>query len=168
MSNGLARASVRFRPASFAGTFLALFFGAAVIMACGTLLQTGITASVPPVRYAAAPVVVAGDPAVSIEVEIGEDRDDVEQALPERARVDAALAGRIAAQPGVAAARPDTAFPVPADPASGLPVLTGRGFASVGIAGPEEKLVEGRAPVRARSSSTRTPHVPRTSRRAPW
>ncbi|GAA2811619.1 FtsX-like permease family protein [Kitasatospora sp. CM 4170] len=146
MSNGLARASVRFRPASFAGTFLALFFGAAVIMACGTLLQTGITASVPPVRYAAAPVVVAGDPAVSIEVEIGEDRDDVEQALPERARVDAALAGRIAAQPGVAAARPDTAFPVPADPASGLPVLTGRGFASVGIAGPEEKLVEGRAP----------------------
>ncbi|MCG6495768.1 FtsX-like permease family protein [Kitasatospora sp. A2-31] len=146
MSNGLARASVRFRPASFAGTFLALFFGAAVIMACGTLLQTGITASVPPVRYAAAPVVVAADPAVSIEVGRGEDRDDVEQALPERARVDAALAGRIAARPGVAAARPDTAFPVPADPASGLPVLTGRGFASVGIAGPEEKLVEGRAP----------------------
>ncbi|WP_406205975.1 ABC transporter permease [Kitasatospora sp. NBC_01560] len=154
MSNGLARASVRFRPASFAGTFIALLFGAAVIMACGTLLQTGITASVPPVRYAATPVVVAADPTVSFTHKVGEDTQTEEQAVPERARVDAALAGRIAALPGVAAARPDTAFPIPAtagpgapgQDGAGLPGLTGRGFASLGIAGAGEKLAEGRAP----------------------
>ncbi|MEV4613566.1 FtsX-like permease family protein [Kitasatospora sp. NPDC049258] len=151
MSNGLARASVRFRPASFAGTFIALLLGAAVIMACGTLLQTGITASVPPVRYADTPVVVAADPTVSITVRTGEETDTREQAVPERARVDAALAARIAEQPGVAAARPDTAFPIPAGAAdqagtSALPALTGRGFAALGIAGPAERLAEGRAP----------------------
>ncbi|MEU6234225.1 FtsX-like permease family protein [Kitasatospora sp. NPDC047058] len=150
MSNGLARASVRFRPASFAGTFIALLFGAAVIMACGTLLQTGLTASVPPVRYAQAPVVVAADPTVSITRKVADDTETVSQALPERARVDAALAGRIAAKAGVAAARPDTAFPVPAGTggqgAPALPGLTGRGFAALGIAGPGETLVEGRAP----------------------
>ncbi|MFF2044986.1 FtsX-like permease family protein [Kitasatospora sp. NPDC058170] len=144
MSNGLARASVRFRPASFAGTFLALFFGAAVIMACGTLLQTGITASVPPVRYADTPVVVAADPTVSITHKVGEDTETVEQGLPERARVDAALVGRIAAEPGVAAARPDTAFPLA--PGQATPGLTGRAIASLGIAGGSDRLTEGRAP----------------------
>ncbi|WP_406088376.1 FtsX-like permease family protein [Kitasatospora purpeofusca] len=143
MSNGLARASVRFRPASFVGTFVALFFAAAVITACGTLLQTGITASVPVARYADAPVVVAADPTVGITFREGEDTDTEEQPVPDRARVDAALTARIAAQPGVAAARPDSAFPVQGGP--GGP-LTGRGFAALGIAGPQDRLVEGRAP----------------------
>ncbi|MFJ2776889.1 MULTISPECIES: FtsX-like permease family protein [unclassified Kitasatospora] len=152
MSNGLARASVRFRPASFVGTFLALLLGAAVIMACGTLLQTGITASVPPVRYAGTPVVVAAESTVSFTHKVGEDTETEEQAVPERARVDAALAGRIAAQPGVAAARPDTAFPITAgqggadSAAAANPALTGRAFAALGIAGNGDKLVEGRAP----------------------
>lgn len=143
MSNGLARASVRFRPASFVGTFVALFFAAAVITACGTLLQTGITASVPAARYADAPVVVAADPTVGITFREGEDTDTEEQPVPDRARVDSALTARIAAQPGVAAARPDSAFPVQGGP--GGP-LTGRGFAALGIAGPQDRLVEGRAP----------------------
>ncbi|MFB7615952.1 FtsX-like permease family protein [Kitasatospora sp. NPDC056181] len=146
MSNGLARASVRFRPASFAGTFIALVFGAAVITACGTLLQTGLTASVAPVRYAQTPVVVAADPNVSVTRKVADGTETTKQAVPERARVDAALAGRIAALPGVASARPDTAFPVPAGATGGLPGLTGRGFASLGIAGPDERPAEGRAP----------------------
>ncbi|MFE7192231.1 FtsX-like permease family protein [Kitasatospora sp. NPDC057541] len=154
MSNGLARASVRFRPASFVGTFVALLFGAAVIMACGTLLQTGITASVPSVRYAEAPVVVAADPNVSIKYKKNGDDDTHEQQLSERARVDAGLVAGIAGQPGVAAARPDTAFPLQAaaprgasqGPAGPAGPLTGRGFAALGIAGPQDKLVEGRAP----------------------
>ncbi|MER5354521.1 FtsX-like permease family protein [Kitasatospora sp. NPDC002551] len=150
MSNGLARASVRFRPASFVGTFVALLFGAAVIMACGTLLQTGITASVPSVRYAEAPVVVAADPNVTIRYKKNGDDDTHEQPLSERARVDAGLVAAIAGQPGVAAARPDTAFPVqpaaPSAPQALSAPLTGRGFAALGIAGPQDKLVEGRAP----------------------
>ncbi|MFB6888531.1 FtsX-like permease family protein [Kitasatospora sp. NPDC056327] len=152
MSNGLARASVRFRPASFVGTFVALLFGAAVIMACGTLLQTGLTASVPTVRYAEAPVVVAADPQVTIAYKINDEKETHEQPLPERARVDAGLVSRIAAQPGVAAARPDTSFPLQsaAPPGAGLPgtvgAVTGRGFAALGIAGSQDRLVEGRAP----------------------
>lgn len=149
MSNGLALASVRFRPAAFAGTFVALLFAAAVVMACGTLLQTGLTASVPPVRYAATPVVVAADPFVTITHELAGETETVEQSVSDRARVDAALTERIAARPGVAEARPDSPFPVQpaadARPAGGPPApLTGRGVAALGIAG--ERLAEGRAP----------------------
>ncbi|MFJ9445294.1 FtsX-like permease family protein [Kitasatospora sp. NPDC101235] len=144
MTNGLARSSVRFRPASFVGTLVALLLGAAVTVACGVLLQTGLTASVEPDRYAAAPVVVAADQTVKIQQKIGEDTETEEQATPERARTDAALVGRLAALPGVAAARPDTAFPLPAT--GQAPTLTGRGFAALGIAGPGDRLLEGRAP----------------------
>ncbi|MFD4656338.1 FtsX-like permease family protein [Kitasatospora sp. NPDC058444] len=145
MSNGLARASVRFRPPAFAGTFVALLFGAAVVMGCGTLLQTGITASVPPVRYAQAPVVVAAGPDVEIVRRVSDKKEKtVERPVPDRPRVDAALARRIAALPGVAAARPDTAFPIQPGPAT--PGLTGRGYAALGIAGDADALVEGRAP----------------------
>ncbi|MFF2541706.1 FtsX-like permease family protein [Kitasatospora sp. NPDC058063] len=144
MTNGLARSSVRFRPASFAGTLVALLLGAVVVVACGVLLQTGLTASLKPARYADAPVVVAAEQAVKIQKKVGKDTETVEQATPERARTDAALVGRLAALPGVAAARPDTAFPLPAT--GPAPALTGRGFAALGIAGPGDTLVEGRAP----------------------
>ncbi|MFJ7906971.1 FtsX-like permease family protein [Kitasatospora sp. NPDC096204] len=145
MSNGLARASVRFRPASFAGTFIALLFAAAVIMACGTMLQTGITAAVPPVRYANAPVVVAAEPDVEIVRKVSDKKEKtVDRPVSDRARVDAALARHIAAQPGVAAARADSAFPIQPGPAA--PGLTGRGYAALGIAGSADTLVEGVAP----------------------
>ncbi|MFF2613170.1 FtsX-like permease family protein [Kitasatospora sp. NPDC058046] len=144
MTNGLARSSVRFRPASFAGTLVALLLGAAVVVACGVLLQTGLTASLKPARYADTPVVVAADQAVKIQRKVGTDTETTEEATPERARTDAALAGRLAALPGVAAARPDSAFPLPAS--GRAPALTGRGFAALGIAGPGDTLVEGRAP----------------------
>ncbi|KUN18604.1 ABC transporter permease [Streptomyces corchorusii] len=144
MTNGLARASVRFRPGSFVGTLVALLLGAAVVVACGTLLQTGLTASLKPERYAAAPVVVTADQAVKIERKTGGETETQEQATPERARMDAALVGRLTALPAVAAARPDTAFPLPAGERT--PAMTGRGFAALGIAGPGDKLVEGRAP----------------------
>ncbi|MEU1282638.1 FtsX-like permease family protein [Kitasatospora sp. NPDC005856] len=144
MTNGLARSSVRFRPASFVGTLVALVLGAAVVAACGVLLQTGLTASLTPARYAHAPVVVAADQAVKIQKKVADDVETVEQATPERARTDAALVGRLAALPGVAAARPDTAFPLPAT--GRTPALTGRGIAALGIAGPGDTLVEGRAP----------------------
>ncbi|MDH6144747.1 putative ABC transport system permease protein [Kitasatospora sp. GP30] len=144
MTNGLARASVRFRPAAFAGTLIALLLGAAVITACGILLQTGLTAKLPPVRYADTPVVIAADPDVRMTVRDGQNTETVTQSVPERARLDAALAGRIAGLPGVAAARPDSAFPLPAG--SDHPALTGRAFAALGIAGPADRLVEGHAP----------------------
>ncbi|MGW4380472.1 FtsX-like permease family protein [Kitasatospora sp. NPDC004531] len=144
MTNGLARAAVRFRPASFAGTFLALLFASAIVTACGVLLQTGLTATVQPDRYADAPIVVTADQQVKITVVHGKDPDTIARTLPERARLDASLAAAVAAVPGVEQARPDSAFPVSAGP-SGLPALTGRGWAALGIA-PGERLTEGRAP----------------------
>ncbi|MGI5341689.1 FtsX-like permease family protein [Streptomyces sp. CA-181903] len=147
MPNGLARASVRFRPASFAGSLVALLFASAIITACGVLLQTGVTAHVVPQRYAHTPVVVTADPYVRITTGHGDDRSTSESALPGRGRVPAALAARIAARPGVAAAVPEQAFPVRAGGAA-LADLTGRPYGSAGVAlvpgaGP---LSDGRAP----------------------
>ncbi|GGQ78395.1 FtsX-like permease family protein [Kitasatospora griseola] len=147
MTNGLARAAVRFRPASFAGTFLALLFASAVVTACGVLLQTGLTATVRPDRYADAPIVIAADQQVKMTVVHGKRPDTITQTLPERARLDASLTAVVAAVPGVEQARPDSAFPVSVE-RSGLPGLaglTGRGWAALGIA-PGERLTEGRAP----------------------
>jgi putative ABC transport system permease protein len=151
MSNGLAQSSVRFRPASFAGTCVALVFAATVVTACGTLLQTGVTARVEPVRYADVPVVVAADQYARITVGSGEDADEESSPLPERARVDAGMVDRIARQPGVAAAIADPSVPVQA---ASLPSLTGRDWSATAIAAQpaghtgsrNDPLVEGRAP----------------------
>ncbi|WP_372404252.1 FtsX-like permease family protein [Streptomyces luteireticuli] len=148
MTNGLARASVRFRPASFAGSLVALLFSAAIITACGVLLQTGITAHVTPVRYQHIPVVVAGDTQVRITTGHGENRSTSEAALPERARVDTSLAARIAARPGVATAVPDVSFPVQPAAGTSAAAWTGRPYATVGLdtAAGTAALVQGRAP----------------------
>ncbi|MDH6132752.1 putative ABC transport system permease protein [Kitasatospora sp. MAA4] len=151
MSNGLARASVRFRPAAFAGSFVALLFAAAIITACGTLLQTGLTAHLAPVRYAQTPVLVAADQSARISVKQGKNHETRSTPLPERARVDAALAQRIAAEPGVAAAAADFDFPLLLTPAQAAPAdaasaLTGRPFSAAAATGAASALAEGRAP----------------------
>ncbi|MGW5352290.1 ABC transporter permease [Streptomyces sp. NPDC004031] len=139
--NGLARASVRFRPASFAGTFIALFFAAVVVTACGTLLQTGLTAHVPPERYARVPVVVAPHPEARIHVGHGDDAETEKEPLTDTPRLDAGLAARVAAEPGVAEAVADTSFPVQDAGQSGL---TGRNWSARVIDGAD--VVQGRAP----------------------
>ncbi|MFF0739506.1 FtsX-like permease family protein [Streptomyces sp. NPDC004111] len=148
MSNGLARAAVRFRPASFVGSFVALLLGAAVIAGCGALLQTGLMAEVTPQRYAHAPVVVAAEPYTSITVVRAEDAETIDAPLPERARVDTALAARVAAVPGVASAVPDQSFPVRQGPGPGAsgPARTGQQPLTAGSAAVAGPLVAGRAP----------------------
>jgi putative ABC transport system permease protein len=139
-ANGLARASVRFRPASFAGTFVALFFASMVVTACGLLLQAGVTASLDPVRYAGAPVVVAADQYATVVRGHGEDREEESEPLPELARVDAALAPVIAARPGVAAAVPDLTLPVQTP---SVPSLPGHNWAAARLT---SRLVAGGGP----------------------
>nr|BCB14658.1 FtsX-like permease family protein [Streptomyces spiroverticillatus] len=95
----LALRTLRFRKGGFVATFVAMFFGAALIMACGGLMETGVTDSIPPQRLAAAPVVVTGDQAY--------DSSD----LAERVRLDDALVREIAAVPGVDRAVADVSFP---------------------------------------------------------
>ncbi|SNY53617.1 FtsX-like permease family protein [Paractinoplanes atraurantiacus] len=124
--NGLARAAIRFKPASFAGTFFALLMSALIVSACGILLETGLRASVPPARYANAPVVVAADQYEYIVTGSGEDAEREAVPLPDTARLDAGLAARAATAPGATAAVADYTFPVHTRGAS----LTGHGWGS--------------------------------------
>src|SRR5215207_3672999 len=103
----LALLTLRGRRGPFAGAFVAAAVASALVMACGTLLATGLGAQAPVERYAAAGVVVAGvqDAAVAA----GTDEDHV--LLRERARIDARLVARLAALPGVRTAIADSAAP---------------------------------------------------------
>lgn len=57
----MALASLRTRKGAALAGFLALFFAAAIVCACGVLLETGLRGTIPPGRFAGAPVVVTGD-----------------------------------------------------------------------------------------------------------
>ncbi|MGW4171865.1 ABC transporter permease [Streptomyces chartreusis] len=138
--NGLARAAVRFKPASFAGTFVALMMSALIVSACGILLETGVRASVPPERYAKAPVVAAADQYARFVTGSGDSRSESADPLPDTARVDAALADKVARVSGVEAAVPDFTFPV----RQGDGVLTGHGWGSHAFTG--AVLTSGGAP----------------------
>ncbi|MEU5079786.1 MULTISPECIES: ABC transporter permease [Streptomyces] len=129
--NGLARAAVRFKPASFAGTFVALMMASLIVSACGILMETGIRASVPPARYAKAPVVAAADQYAHFVMGSGDGRSEESIPLPDTARVDTALAGRAARVPGVRAAVADFTFPV----RQGNRAFTGHGWASHAFTG---------------------------------
>ncbi|MGI5413610.1 ABC transporter permease [Streptomyces chartreusis] len=129
--NGLARAAVRFKPASFAGTFVALMMSALIVSACGILLETGVRASVPPERYAKAPVVAAADQYARFVTGSGDSRSESADPLPDTARLDAALADKVARVRGVEAAVPDFTFPV----RQGDGVLTGHGWGSHAFTG---------------------------------
>ncbi|MEU1368460.1 ABC transporter permease [Streptomyces sp. NPDC005803] len=138
--NGLARAAVRFRPASFLGTFVALMMAALIVSACGILLETGIRASVPAQRYAKAPVVAAADQYARLVTGSGEGRSESAIPLPDTARVDTTLAGKAARVPGAEAAVADFTFPV----RLGDGAMTGHGWGSHVFTG--TALIEGAAP----------------------
>src|SRR5215212_10550144 len=98
----IAFQSARTRPGTFAGAFLAFACSAVLAVAGGMLVQAALSTHAPVERYAGAAAVVAGDQRV------GPDNDVI---LGERPRVSAALAGRLAAVPGVRAAIADVAVP---------------------------------------------------------
>lgn len=99
MMVGIALRTLRHRAGGFVATFVVLFVGAAVLLACGGLMETGIRGVIPPQRLAAAPIVVSGD-----------QRAD-SNTLPERVRLDAGMADTIGRIPGVARVIPDFSFP---------------------------------------------------------
>lgn len=138
--NGLARAAVRFKPASFAGTFVALMMAALIISACGILLESGARASVPPERYANAPVVAAADQHARLVVGSGDGQYESPHLLPDTARLDATLADKAARAPGVRTAVADVTFPV----RQGDGALTGHGWGSHTFTG--AALTSGAAP----------------------
>lgn len=138
--NGLARAAVRFKPAAFVGTFIALMMSALIVAACGILLETSLRASVPPQRYQRAPVVAAADQNEYVVTGTGEDREEEAVPLPDTARVDVRLAAKAAEATGAASAIPDLTFPVRVGDSS----LTAHGWGSHAFTG--VRLTSGSAP----------------------
>src|SRR5215210_170388 len=98
----LALLSARGRLGTLTGAFVALIASSALVMAGGMPLESALRTHPPVERYAAAAAVVTGQQVVG-----GEDAVP----LGERARVDSALAARLAAVPGVRAAIADVSAP---------------------------------------------------------
>ncbi|MEU0529322.1 ABC transporter permease [Amycolatopsis tolypomycina] len=114
----LALRTLRLRKGGFLATFVAVFFGALVVSACGGLMETGIRSETPVQRLAAAPIVVGGQQALMLPkkdpatLEAGDKRKFENATLPERVRLDAALADRLRAVPGVTDVVGEVSFPV--------------------------------------------------------
>src|SRR4051794_40985798 len=105
----VALQGLRGRKAPFIGAFVALAVASALVMACGMLLQAGLRSKAPVERYAAAPVVVAGDQ--NAHINVGTNNADTVPLL-ERARVDASIVPLVARLPGVDRAIADVSVPV--------------------------------------------------------
>ncbi|CAM5637150.1 ABC transporter permease OS=Streptomyces alboniger OX=132473 GN=CP975_11905 PE=4 SV=1 [Streptomyces alboniger] len=134
--NGLARATVRFRPAAFVGTLVALVLAAAIVSACGILLETGVRATVPPQRYSGAPVVAAADQ----RAHYGHGDSADSEPVPDRARLDVSLVTRAASAPGARTAVADVTFPARGPHGA----RTAHNWSSTVFTG--QHLTEGRAP----------------------
>ncbi|MEU4234074.1 ABC transporter permease [Nonomuraea sp. NPDC026600] len=108
----VALRTLRHRKAAFAGAFVALFCAAALVCACGMLLDTGLRGSVAPERYAGAPVIVTGDQFVHQTVRKSEEKTKTKaKQLSEQAWVPASLADRLRRVPGVSRVVTEVTFP---------------------------------------------------------
>lgn len=111
----LALQTMRSRLHGFVGAFVALTLAAAIVTACGVLLETGARAGAPVERYTGTPVVVSGEQSVEVEV----DGEEEAVRLPEPARIPAALARDLAAIDGVRAVIADRSLPATVATTSG-------------------------------------------------
>lgn len=101
--------TLRSRKGSFAGAFVALMCAAALITACGVLLETGLRGGVAAERYAGAPIMVGADQ--SIHWTKHKKHKTKSKPLAERAWLPADIAGRLRAVPGVTKVVPEVTFP---------------------------------------------------------
>jgi putative ABC transport system permease protein len=98
----IALATLRARKGAFAATFMALLLGAAVISACGVLLESGLRSTVSAERYEKAPLIVAGRQTTELDVTSADGSTyKSSQPLSERLRLPDSLAADIAAVAGV-------------------------------------------------------------------
>ncbi|MET7698438.1 ABC transporter permease [Streptomyces sp. NPDC005485] len=106
--------TVRARKGGFLGAFLALMCAAALITACGTLLETGLRGTISTERYAATPVVVSADQNVhQTTVKHKKGKTKVKhkaKPIAERAWLPDDLAARIRQAPGVGGVLPELTF----------------------------------------------------------
>lgn len=140
---GIALRTLRHRKGAFVATFLAMAFGAVIVMACGGLMETGIRGDVPAQRLAGAPIVVTAGQTYTLPKENPDDpeEDTVTGTLAEQVRLDADLLSTVESVPGVAGVVGDVTIPA-ALPGAGP--VDGHGWASAGL-GPHT-LRSGEAP----------------------
>ncbi|MEW2304022.1 FtsX-like permease family protein [Streptomyces sp. NPDC006655] len=142
--------TVRARKAAFLGAFLALLCAAALISACGTLLDTGLRGTIRTERYAAAPVVVSADQYVhrtTVKHKHGKTKvKHKAKPIAERAWLPADLATRIARTPGVARVVPELTFLAQPSTPAGTGGRTAYGHAWESAALTPYRLVTGTAP----------------------
>ncbi|MFF3624056.1 FtsX-like permease family protein [Streptomyces sp. NPDC002467] len=142
--------TIRDRKAGFLGAFVALFCAAALVTACGTLLETGLRGKIGTERYAAAPVVVSADQNVH-ETTVKEKKGKTKtkhkaKPVAERAWLPAGTLDTVRAVPGVERAVPELSFQaVPLVKTPGEPKPS-YGHAWTSAALTPFTLVEGRAP----------------------
>ncbi len=105
----IALATMRNRWTGFIGAFVGTALAVAMVVCWGILLDSAARSPVRPHRYAATPVVVAGNQTLNVHYGQGESSSAL---LPERVRVSSALVARIQRLPEVARVVPDISFPV--------------------------------------------------------
>ncbi|MBE1533035.1 ABC transporter permease [Actinomadura algeriensis] len=140
----LAWSTIKGRKGGFAGSFVAIAAGSAVIVACGILLMSGLGAGVAPERYSGAAVVLGGEQSFWLD-------ETTEVRYGERVTLPADEVAAVAAVPGVRSAIGDVNVEVgvlaPDGRAvggpDGFPVL-GHGWSAAAL-GPFT-VREGRAP----------------------
>ncbi|CAM5684668.1 MULTISPECIES: ABC transporter permease [Streptomyces] len=142
--------SVRARKAGFLGAFLALMCAAALITACGTLLDTGLRGTIRTERYAAAPVVVSADQYVhrtTVKHKKGKTKvKHKAKPIAERAWLSENLRGTLAHTPGVARVVPELTFLAQPLTPAGTGGRTAYGHAWDSAALTPYRLTTGRAP----------------------
>ncbi|MGW5738060.1 MULTISPECIES: FtsX-like permease family protein [Streptomyces] len=144
--------TVRDRKGGFLGAFLALMCAAALITACGTLLETGLRGTIQTERYAATPVIVSADQNVhQTTVKHKKGKTKVKhkaKPIAERAWLPADIAHRLKGVPGVGDVIPELTFLVqPLTPATGDPAdKPSYGHAWESAALTPFRLVDGKAP----------------------
>lgn len=107
--------TIRHRKGGFLGALLALMCAAALVTACGTLLETGLRGRITTERYAATPLVVSADQNVhrTVVKHKGNGKTKVKhkaKPVDERAWLPAGDAGRLRGLEGVRAVVPELTF----------------------------------------------------------
>ncbi|WP_207931245.1 ABC transporter permease [Streptomyces sp. 8K308] len=125
--------TLRARRAGFVGAFLALCCAAALVTACGGLLETGLRGEIRTERYAAAPVVVAADQNVHHEQRKGDKVKHKAKPVSERAWLPTGTAAAVAAVPGVGEVVPEVTFPAVLVGAEGGPEPLGHAWSSAAL-----------------------------------
>jgi putative ABC transport system permease protein len=143
MMFGIALRTLRHRKGAFLATFIAMTFGAVIVMACGGLMETGIRGEVPAQRLAGAPIVVTAGQTYTLPKENAQDpeEDEVSGVLAERVRLDAGLMSTVDSVPGVSEVVGDVTVPASV---SGAPPVDGHGWATAALAA--NPLRAGKAP----------------------